>query len=294
MNSFIIETQNVSRSFGKKVAVQKLNLQVRRGSIYGFLGRNGAGKTTTIKMLAGLLWPDRGEIHVDGVNPQNFTTENRQKIGYLSEKQALPSSMQVGKLIQFCSNFYPHWDFELTDRILKRFKIDPNQRIKTLSQGEARQVGLLLALAQKPDLLLLDEPAGGLDVVARREFLDEVLNLIREEGKTVFFSSHILTDVERVADEIGIIKNGTLILSESLDRLKETIKQVRFYSFNRGTEEFAVANAFFVKKTKDEALVTLRVEDENILRQLAANHRCQYEIRALGLEDLFVEIVREF
>ncbi len=293
MNSTIIETKNLTRRFEKKLAVQNLNLQVRQGSIYGFLGRNGAGKTTTIKMLAGLIWPTEGEVRVNGVNPRDFTVEDRQKIGYLSEKQTLPPAMRVGKLIEFCAALYPNWNHELCDRILKKFRIDPNQRIKTLSQGGMRQVGLLLALAQRPDLLLLDEPAGGLDVVARREFLDEVLELIREEGKTVFFSSHILSDVERVADEIGIISQGSLQLSEPLDRLKETIKQVRFYGFANGLDSFKVPNAFRINQTKGEVLATLRVENENTLRQLAATYRCQYEIRNLNLEEIFYEIARE-
>ncbi len=294
MNSHVIETRHVSRAFGKTEAVKDLNLKVRRGSIYGFLGRNGAGKTTAIKMLAGLLWPDQGEIEVRGVNPRNFTAEHRQRIGYLSEKQTLPPMMKVGKLLQFCSNFYPEWDSDLCDRILKLFRLDPGTKVKALSQGNARQVGLLLALAQRPDLLLLDEPAGGLDVVARREFLDQMLELIREEGKTVFFSSHILSDVERVADEIGILAQGTLRISEPLDRLKETVKQVRFYGFSQSTDGFEVPGAFRVKKNRDDVLVTLRVEDESLLQHLATKEKCQFEIRSLNLEDIFIEIAREF
>ena len=142
--------------------------------------------------------------------------------------------MRVEALIKFTASFYPDWDFAVCDRILKRFKIDPSKRIKALSQGTARQVAFLLAMAQKPELLILDEPAANLDVVARREFLEEMLDLIREEDKTVLLSSHILSDVERVADEIGIIAQGTLKISEPLDRLKETVKQVRFYGFEQG------------------------------------------------------------
>ena len=144
--------------------------------------------------------------------------------------------------------------------------------------GMARQVAFLLAVAQKPDLLILDEPAANLDVVARRDFLDELLDLLREDGKTVFLSSHILSDVERVADEIGIIAQGRLKISEPLDRLKETVKKVRFYGFEKGANGFAIPDAFQFSKTRDEVLATLRVEDEGWLRKLAAEHRCQYEV----------------
>ena len=293
MDTHIIETKNVSRSFGGSLAVQDLNLRVRRGSIYGFLGRNGAGKTTTIKMLAGLIWPDAGEIRVNGVEPARFTVPDRWKIGYVSERQILPPGMRVDALIKFTSSFYPDWDFAVCDRILKRFKIDPSKRVKALSQGTARQVAFLLAMAQKPELLILDEPAANLDVVARREFLEEMLELIREQDKSVLLSSHILSDVERVADEIGIISQGTLRISEPLDRLKETVKQVRFYGFERGVNGFEIPDAFRFSKSKDEALATLRLPDDTLLPKLAATHRCQYEIIHLNLEDIFVEIVRE-
>lgn len=293
MDSYIIETRNVCRSFGGSLAVRNLNLRVRRGSIYGFLGRNGAGKTTTIKMLAGLIWPDAGEIRVNGVEPVKFSIADRWKIGYVSERQILPPGMRVGALIKFTSSFYPDWDSAVCERILKRFKIDPNKRIKVLSQGTARQVAFMLAMAQKPNLLILDEPAANLDVVARREFLEEMLDLIRETDKTVLLSSHILSDVERVADEIGIISQGALKISEPLDRLKETVKQVRFYAFERGVNGFEIPEAFRFTKGKDEALATLRLPDESLLPQLAATHRCKYEITHLNLEDIFVELVRE-
>lgn len=293
MDSHIIETRNVFRAFGGTPVVQDLNLRVRRGSIYGFLGRNGAGKTTVIKMLAGLIWPDRGEIRVNGVDPANFTAQDRWKIGYVSERQILNPSMRVGALIQFTSSFYPDWDFAACDRILKRFKIDPEKRIRALSLGMARQVAFLLAMAQRPDLLILDEPAANLDVVARRDYLDEMLDLLREDGKTVLFSSHILSDVERVADEIGIIVEGQLKISEPLDQLKDTVKQVRFHDFAKGPNGFALPDAFRCRKSGGEVLATLRVPDENRLRQLAAEHQCQYEIIHLNLEDIFVELVRE-
>ncbi len=177
--------------------------------------------------------------------------------------------------------------------MLARFKIDRSKKVKSLSLGQNRQLALLLALAQKPELLMLDEPAGGLDVVARREFLEEILELIREEGRTVFFSSHILSDVERVADHVGILANGSLRLSEPLDTLKESIKQVRFFDAANGFAGFAPPNACRIDKGDNEVLATLRIESEADLKAIAADHDCQYEIRDLNLEDLFYELVRD-
>jgi ABC-2 type transport system ATP-binding protein len=293
MDPCMIETSHVSRSFAKHPVVQDLNLRVRRGCIYGLLGRNGAGKTTAIKMLAGLIWPDTGSIAVNGVEPARFTVQDRWKIGYVSERQILNPFMRVSSLIRFTSNFYPDWDFAACDRLLKRFRIDPAKRIRALSLGMTRQLAFILALAQKPDLLILDEPAANLDVVARREFLDELLVLLREGDKTVLLSSHILSDVERVADEIGILAQGRLKLSEPLDRLKETVKKVRFYAFEKGTNGFEIPDAFNFRKTAGEVLTTLRVEDEGRVQKLAAEHRCRYEVVPLNLEDIFVEVVSE-
>jgi ABC-2 type transport system ATP-binding protein len=290
---YVIETANVSRSFDRTPVVRDLNLRVRRGSIYGLLGRNGAGKTTAIKMLVGLIWPHSGQIKVHGVEPARFTVADRWKIGYVSERQVLNPFLRVSALIQFTSSFYPDWDFALCERLLQRFKIDPRKRIRALSLGTSRQVAFVLALAQRPDLLILDEPAANLDVVARRDFLDEMLELLRQENKTVLLSSHILSDVERVADEIGIMAAGKLKISEPLDRLKDTVKQVRFFGFEKGVNGFSLPDALQFRKTENEALATIRIEDESSLPKLAAAHRCQFEIIHLNLEDIFVEIVRD-
>src|SRR5688572_11037943 len=134
MSDYVIESENLCRSFGQIHAVQNVNLRVKRGSVYGFLGRNSAGKTTVIKMLAGLIWPDSGEVRINGVEPRHFSVEDRWKVGYMSEKQILMPNMRVDALVQFTSQFYPAWDGTVCERILQKFKIDRTQRIKNLSQ----------------------------------------------------------------------------------------------------------------------------------------------------------------
>jgi ABC-2 type transport system ATP-binding protein len=287
-----IEADGVSRSFDGTTALSNFTLRVPRGTIYGFLGRNGAGKTTALKIIAGLIKPDQGSVRVLGMDPFEFTTEDRQRVGYLSEKQILPTGMRVGGLFAFCAPFYPAWDQALVDRLTASFRIDRCKRIGTLSQGAQRQVAFILALAQRPELLLLDEPASTLDVVARREFLDEILDLLRQDGPTVFLSSHILSDIERVADHIGILADGALKISEPLDRLKDTIKKVRFYDFNRDPGSFVVPGAFRSDRSGREWLVTLRLEDSAQLDSTARLWGARYEIQDLNLEDIFVEISR--
>jgi ABC-2 type transport system ATP-binding protein len=289
-NDYVIETDRVSRSFKGTIALNNFSLRVPRGSIYGFLGRNGSGKTTAIKILAGLIKPTSGSVRVMGRIPFEFTTDDRQKIGYVSEKQILPANFRVGKLIAFCAQFYPQWDHELVRRLIERFRIEPKKGIMALSQGTQRQVAFILALAQKPELLILDEPASTLDVVARREFLDEILALVRQDGPTVFISSHILSDIERVADHIGILVDGTLKISEPLDDLAETVKQIRFHSFARSVGQISVPSAFRTVRSEKEVLVTARVNDESVIANVARNAGAQYEIIDLTLEDIFVEL----
>ena len=289
-SDYVIETDRVCRSFKGTTALDNLSLRVPRGSIYGFLGRNGSGKTTAIKILAGLIKPTSGSVQVLGRTPFDFTTEDRQKIGYVSEKQILPAVFTVGKLIAFCAQFYSEWDHDLVRRLTERFRIDPKKSIAALSQGTQRQVAFILALAQKPELLILDEPASTLDVVARREFLDEILALIRQDGPTVFISSHILSDIERVADHIGILVDGTLKISEPLDELAETVKQIRFHSFARSVGQITVPGAFRTQRSEKEVLVTARITDESRIAQVARDAGAQYEIVGLTLEDIFVEL----
>ena len=256
------------------------------------MGRNGSGKTTAIKILAGLIKPTSGSVRVLGKIPFDFTVEDRQQVGYVSEKQILPGNFKVKNLVRFCAQFYPRWDHDLVSRLLGQFNIDPKKRVAALSQGTQRQVAFILALAQKPELLILDEPASTLDVVARREFLDETLDLIREGGPTVFISSHILSDIERVADHIGILVDGRLAISEPLDELADTIKRVRFYGFTGDPERISLPDAFRTVRAKNEVLITARLRNEAEVEGIAAQAGAQYEINNLPLEEIFIEISR--
>lgn len=287
---FAIEAEDVRRSFDGVTALDGLTLRVPCGSIYGFLGRNGAGKTTAIKIIAGLLWPDHGRVRVLGKAPQELTAEDRQRIGYVSEKQILPAHLRVRSVLRFTAGLYPRWDTALADRLLATFRIDRNRRVAALSQGAQRQVAFILALAQRPDLLILDEPASTLDVLARREFLDEILGLLRQGGPTVFLSSHILSDIERVADQVGILAQGRLKVSEPLDALKESVKLVRFFNARSEAALPPVPGALRVTRSNREAVVVLRSRDEGLPARVAEAWRAEYEVQGLSLEDIFVEI----
>jgi ABC-2 type transport system ATP-binding protein len=292
MNDHALTTENLTRDYGGPPVLRGLNMTVRRGSVYGFLGRNGSGKTTAIKTLAGLTRPTSGTVRVLGQDPWGFGAVERQKLGYLSEKQTLPPLMRVDKLVAFCAQFYPAWDHALCDGLLGKFEIPRDRRVHRLSLGQQRLLGFALAIAPRPDVLLLDEPAANLDVVARREFLDQILELIRDGEKTVLFSTHILSDVERVADQVGILSDGRLIVDQPLDDLKESVRQVRFFGF-RGDLPAQIPGALRVRRERGEMLAVLNGSQYGRIETLAAEWGCQAEVRDLSLEDLFIELTRK-
>lgn len=290
MNEPPILVQNVRRSFGGKPVLDDLSFSVRPGSIYGFLGRNGSGKTTTLRMLAGLIKPAAGTIHILGHDPFTMGAAERQWLGYMSEKAIIPPLATVRSVLKLGRDLYPNWDAALAESLLAKYGISPKARSAALSQGNQRLLGFIMAIAPRPKVLLLDEPAANLDVVARREILDDILELLRDCGATVLFSTHILSDVERVADEIGILANGKLRISESLDELKDSIRQVRFYGFPNGMPQAEIPGSFRTVRSRSEITVTLKIDSDP--QSLAQAWSCQYEARALNLEDIFVELSR--
>lgn len=290
MNHCLIEAEGIRHSFGKEAVLNGLDLKVGRGSIYGFLGRNGAGKSTLIRFLTGLARPDEGRLRVLGADPACWTVETQARCGYMADAQILPFFMRGSALIEWTRRLYPNWDSGIVDRLAARFRLDLHKRVQQLSLGQQRQLAFILALAPGPDLLILDEPAANLDTVARRVFLDEMLALLREEHKTVFFSTHVLSDVERVADHIGILSGGKILVSEPLDELKETVREIRFFWDRSEAPPVALDRAFSSRKGKGEILATMRLSKDAEPGRLAREAGCQWEERSLNLEDLFVNL----
>jgi ABC-2 type transport system ATP-binding protein len=226
MNEIVIETKGLEKRFGKTEAVCGIDLKVPKGSVYAFLGRNGAGKSTTIKMLMGLLEPEAGSATVLGLRSQAETLEIKQRTGYVPESPVLYRWMKVREFLRFVSAFFPKWDRPYADELLAHFQLKPDQKVGTLSKGMAAKLALTVGLAHRPELLILDDPTMGLDVIVRREFLESIVSVIQEEGRTVFLSTHQIDEAERVADHIGIIHDGKLLWQSSLEALKNSVRRV--------------------------------------------------------------------
>jgi ABC-2 type transport system ATP-binding protein len=222
----IIEIQEMSCHFGKVQAVQNLTLAVPAGSIYAFLGTNGAGKTTTIKTLLNLIKPDSGSARVLGVDSTLLGPRELAQIGYVSENQELPERLTVKQLIAYCRALYPTWDESLCSRLTEKFALPADRPMKGFSRGMKIKAALLVSLAYRPQLLLLDEPFSGLDPLVRDDLIQGMLELSEQENWTVFISSHDIEEVERLADHVGIIDNGVLTLSETSENLRTRFRRV--------------------------------------------------------------------
>ena len=215
----IVEVNNLSRQYGRTMALDDVSFTATRGRVYGVVGANGAGKTTLIKHLMGLLRCKSGSVRVFGLDPVRDPVNVLKNIGYLSEDRDLPDWMSIRELMDYTHAFYTNWDPAYATELLDTFSLDPAKKIKDLSRGMRAQVALIAAIAHRPQLLILDEPSSGLDAVVRKDILNAIVRTISEEGRTVIFSSHFLDEVERMSDHVTMIQQGRIVLEGSLETL---------------------------------------------------------------------------
>jgi ABC-2 type transport system ATP-binding protein len=289
----VIVTHRLTKYFGKQCAVDSLNLRVARGSVYGLLGRNGAGKTTVIKMLLGMAQPSFGRAELLGEDAQRLRPDTRARIAYLAEGHPLYRWMTVGEAVRFTRSFYPAWNDELVGQILDHFELAERARIRRLSAGQQAQVSLALAVAPDPELLILDDPTLRLDTVVRRDFLESMIQIIQRRGRTILFSSHILGDVERVADRIGILVDGVLRVDCPTEHFKESIRKV-VLEFAGEPPEFPGCEGLVSSRRVGGSKLELVIagygdEHRRIAESLSPR---SLEVIELNLEDAFVEYTR--
>lgn len=292
--SAVLSFRGVSRSFGRVEALREVTLEIPEGSVYGLVGRNGAGKSTLLRMVPALLHPSSGTVRVFDQDP--WTEESvRAEMGYLSDSDVHPPFLRVRELMEFYASVYPRWDDVLAKRLLEQFAIDPTKRLGFLSKGQKRQAGLISVVCHRPRLLILDEPAGGLDPVARRELLEVVLDLLAREGTTVVFSSHQLADVERLATRIGILHHGRLIADQPVDELKESACRVDLRAAGIAREDLVrLLPALRVASDDGRHRLTLLCRPEaatDLLRSRLPGSAVLeiQDVQALNLEELFFD-----
>jgi ABC-2 type transport system ATP-binding protein len=225
----VVEVTGLTRRFGTTLALDGVDLSTPKGIVHGIVGINGAGKSTLLKHLLGLLRPQDGTVRVFGQDPIRELQAVLRRVGYLSEDRDLPEWMRVDDLMRYTKAFYPSWDDSYAHELLETFDLSPTKRCGELSQGMRAQAALIAASAHKPDLLILDEPSSGLDVVVRHDILDAIVRAVADDGRTVIFSSHLLDEVESMSDRVTMIHEGRVVLDGSVQIIHDTfrVSQVR-------------------------------------------------------------------
>lgn len=289
----VIEIDHLTKFYGRREVVKDLTLKIPRGTIYGFLGRNGMGKTTTIRILLGLEDPTRGRTSIFGTDSQKLTPELRARIGYLPEGHHVYGWMTVKECGQFQGGFFKNWNQDIFESVLTHFRLTPKMKAKDLSRGQRAGLCLALTLAPEPELLILDDPALGLDPVARRGLLQSMLYVTRKADRTIFFSSHILADVERVADRIAILDGGVLKADCTIETFREKLRHL-VLKFKETTPPVpslpGLIESFRTDHEMALTLANLTPETEKLLEAL---HPESIEPLDMTLEDAFISYVGE-
>ena len=288
-----IELVGLSKRFGHTLAVNNLSLTIPRGSTFGLLGPNGAGKSTTIRMLMGMLSFTGGQARVLGIDVVADAVQVKQRVGYVPEAHYIYRWMRIREAIGFCKSCFHSWNDQTCREMLELFGLDPEKKVKHLSKGMLTKLALLLAVSHEPEVLLLDEPLSGLDPIAREEFIDGVLRAICDRGQTVLISSHMLDDVRRLADTVGILYEGQLLLHGNLDALLTSTKRICATLRDGFQPKQTPPGTVWQRVQGREWTITVRdFAPEKVQQVQALEGVEQVRVVDLGLEELFKDFIR--
>lgn len=279
-----IRVELLAKSFGSQKVLENVSLSIPAGQTFALLGRNGVGKTTLIRILLGLIPPDSGACRLAGLDPAVDPLTVRRKVGYLAEDQTMYGWMTPIELCRFLAPFYPTWDNQLARDSLDRFAIPSHGRIGKLSKGQTVKLGLAVALAHRPAIVVLDDPAMGLDPISRKEFNRDLVEHLQTSGCTVLYSSHLLYEVEAVADAVAILDRGTIVRTGATDRLRDDIKQIVIpFEAVAGTPR--PAGLLDARRHDDRLAITID-QAPLYIEQLSADG-IDHEVIELGLDEIF-------
>ena len=284
----VVEINDLTRRFRRTTALDNVSLSIPRGGVFCLVGENGAGKTTLIKHVLGLMRAKCGTVRVFGVDPVKHPAKVLGRIGTLSEDRDLPEWMTVHELMRYTRTFYPGWDPDYADYLRNVFELDPKARLGTLSQGQLAKAGLLVAIAHRPEFLVLDEPSSGLDPIIRRNILESIVLAAAEEDRTVLFSSHLLDEVERVADHVAMINLGNVVLDASMADINETHHHVVIRASNGRHKAPVLPGALTFQGDGPEWTVLCHAPLVDVETAAAQTGYNLVEARTATLEEIFV------
>lgn len=290
MNDTVLSLKGIKKSYEENKVLHGIDFSVSRGTIMGLVGKNGAGKSTLIKCLLGLIKPDEGEAAVFGEPSWNLSVKAKHRIGYVPQTASSFSWMRVGSMLDYTGSFYNHWNTEKVEGLLKEWDLDAYAKIGALSEGERQKLAIIQAMGHEPDVFILDEPVASLDPVARRKFIKQLIELNSSEEKTVLFSTHITSDLERVAADVSMLKDGLITFTGDLSTLKDRVLRLRIQSEKPLPESLSIPNIINSSVEGAAAVVTVDGVGDREIREIEKRLSAVVTTEHLNLEDIFLEL----
>jgi ABC-2 type transport system ATP-binding protein len=289
MSNSLAVAHNLSKSFGNRRVLDDLSFSIQPGDVIGVLGKNGAGKTTLLELMLGFSPPSSGTVRIFGDESVRLTGKSKARIGFVPQADELLDQLKAREQLKVIASFYSQWDQTLVERLVNTWELDLDQRVRELSLGQRQKLSILLALGHRPDLLLLDEPVASLDPIARRQFLEQIVDIAADGNRAVVFSSHIVSDIERLANKIWILKSGKLYWQGDLDALKESVVRIHVRSIST---EPNITGIFSQRRDGDYLTAVVGNWSDARRDEIEATLKSPVDVERLGLEDIFLELHR--
>jgi ABC-2 type transport system ATP-binding protein len=290
MSDNAIRISELTVRYGRTIAVDRAALEVARGAVYALVGRNGAGKSSLVRCLLGQQKPQNGSAMLFGEDAWSRRTSLMQRIGVVTEDADAPPEMNVAAIARFCSRLYDKWDQDSVETRLRTFGVPLTSRFGSLSKGQKKQVSLAMALATSPELLVLDDPTLGLDVVARKSLFEEVIGDLADRGTTIFITTHDLAGVETFADRVGMMEHGRIVLDEDVDALKSRFRRIRFAAQPVAIDAAALRPTVMRSWGGGAEAIVSNYDDVSFERMRSASNIGAAEVEAMSLEEIFIAI----
>jgi ABC-2 type transport system ATP-binding protein len=287
-----IVAKQLSKSFGGHRVLTDIAAEVAPGDIVGVLGKNGAGKTTLLELMLGFTPPTSGSIQLFGQDSLRITNDSKSRVGFVPQQDELIPQLSARDQLRVIGSFYRNWDALLVEKLSEEWEIDLQERVHNMSVGQRQKLSILLALGHHPQLLVLDEPVASLDPIARRRFLEQIIEISSDGSRAVVFSSHIVSDIERLANKIWILKDQRLFWSGDIDSLKESVVRIHIRSKKPLPDGLEIPNAYSSEVNNNYAVGVTRDWSSAEHAQLAGSVDAQIEVQHLTLEEIFLEMHR--
>jgi ABC-2 type transport system ATP-binding protein len=292
MTSAHVSAEKLGKSFGPKRVLDDVSFAVQPGDVVGVLGKNGAGKTTLLELMLGFTPASTGSVRIFGHDSYRMPADAKARVGFVPQQDELLSPLSAGDQIRLISSFYKEWDHALIERLCAEWGVDPKARVRGMSVGERQKLSILLALGHRPAILILDEPVASLDPIARRQFLEQIVEVASDGARSVVFSSHIVSDIERLASRIWILKEGRFYWNGDLDSLKESFVRIHIRGDRPLPAQLAIPHAVTVRRQDAHAVAIVSEWNDTAQEAIESATGATVEVETLSLEEIFVELHR--